>query len=105
MTKEQAAYAATLNLIGSDVLDPRADADLIVTLWDKHRAADNSTGPSVVLCPRCSHLVPFDGPQDAEHYADLCVHLSSRHDEDAWTADAEATTVWTAAAKTWGIAA
>lgn len=94
MTKEETAWAATLNLIGSDVLDGHEDAELISTLNREHGLADNSTGPNVILCPRCSHPIPFDGPQDAEHYAELAIHLSSRHDEDAWTADAEATTAW-----------
>jgi hypothetical protein len=42
MTKEETVYAATLNLIGSDVLDPAGDADLVASLGDERRAAAHS---------------------------------------------------------------
>lgn len=93
MTKEETAYAATLNLIGSDVLDPAEDGYLLALLGQEHRAADHSNH-SCVDCPRCYATVRYDGPADATHYAELAVHLTTAHSVDAWTADAEASAAW-----------
>jgi hypothetical protein len=93
MTKEQAVYAATLELLGSVVLDPTEDAYLVDTLGREHRAADHSDH-SCVDCPRCWATVRYDGPADVVHYAELAIHLTTAHNADAWDADAEATKAW-----------
>jgi hypothetical protein len=93
MTKEQAAYASMLNWLGSGVLDPARDAELIETLGREHRVAEHSAGPCVD-CPHCWFTVRYAGPADDEHFAGLAVHLTGRHGLDAWTADAEATDAW-----------
>ena len=96
MTKEQAAYADTLNLIGSDVLDPNpygADALLVDTLGRERRAALHSTGPHVD-CSYCWWTIPCAGRDDGDHFADLWEHLITRHGIDTWVAAAPAQVAW-----------
>lgn len=97
MTKEQTAYADTLNLIGSDVLDPRPeslDGLLVDTLGRERRLAAHSTGPHAD-CPRCWWTVPCGGKSDGEHFADLWEHLIARHGADPRYADEPAREAWT----------
>lgn len=96
MTKEETAYADTLNLLGSDVLDPGPkglDWELVDTLGRERRLAAHSTGPHAD-CPHCWWTVPCAGPVDGEHFADLWEHLITRHGIDTWTAAAPAQIVW-----------
>lgn len=95
MTKEQVAYAATLNILGSDVLDPVRDEALTDTLARERRTAAHSTGPHVD-CPRegCYWTTPYGGPGDGEHYADLWEHLIARHGLDVRNAEVPATYAW-----------
>lgn len=96
MTKEQAAYAATLNLIGSDVLDSRPgswDGILVDTLGRARRTAAHSTGPHVD-CPYCYWTTPYGGPVDGEHFADLWEHLIIRHGKDVRAAEDPARIAW-----------
>ncbi len=98
MTKEETAYADTLNLLGSDVLDPRPESDwlLVDTLGRERRLAAHSTGPHVD-CPNCWWTAPCDGLTDGEHFADLWEHLIVRHGLETWIAAAPAHTAWTRA--------
>ncbi|MER7487944.1 hypothetical protein ABTY20_18955 [Streptomyces sp. NPDC126497] len=101
MTKEEAAYAATLNLLGSDVLDPRPegpDAELVATLAEARRRAAHSTGPHVD-CPYCFWTVRCDGTDEdqGEHFADLWEHLIARHGADPRFADDTARKAWSRA--------
>jgi hypothetical protein len=94
MTKEQAAYAAALNAIGSDILDSEGeDAYLADHLGEMRRRAAHSTGPHAD-CPRCWWTVPCGGPADGEHFADLWEHLIVRHGADPRYADEPARTAW-----------
>lgn len=93
MTKESAAYAAALNLIGTCVLHPRADAELADTLGRLRRAAAHSTGPHVD-CPSCWWTVPCGGTDDGEHFADLWEHLIARHEVEPPYAEFPARSAW-----------
>ena len=96
MTKEQTAYADTLNLIGSDVLDPNPkgeDGLLVDTLGRERRLAAHSTGPHVD-CPHCWWTTPCGGLLDGEHFADLWEHLIVRHGMETWIAAAPAQMAW-----------
>ncbi|MFD8226922.1 hypothetical protein ACFV16_22425 [Streptomyces massasporeus] len=96
MTKEQAAYAAALNLAGSDVLDPKPggqDGLLVGSLGMLRRAALHSTGPHAD-CSYCWYSTPCGGPLDGEHFADLWEHLIVRHGLDTWVAEAPAQMAW-----------
>lgn len=99
MTKEETAYAATLNLLGSDVLDPRpegTDWKLVDTLGRERRLAAHSTGPHAD-CPHCYWTIPCGGPADDEHFADLWEHLITRHEVDIRYADDFAREAWACA--------
>ena len=99
MTTEQAVYAAALNLIGSDVLDPRPeglDGELVDTLGASRRRAAHSTGPHAD-CPQCWWTVRCDGPADGEHFADLWEHLIARHGADPRYADEPVRIAWSIA--------
>lgn len=96
MTKEETAYAATLNLLGSDVLDPSpesTDSLLVETLGEARRRAAHSTGPHAD-CPNCCWTVPCTGLLDGEHFADLWEHLITRHGFDPRLAEAPALGAW-----------
>jgi hypothetical protein len=95
MTKEETAYAATLNLLGSDVLDPVEDCDLADTLGRERRRAIHSTGPCVD-CPRkdCYWTTPYGGQDDNEHFADLWEHLIAVHKYDVRNAEDPAQRAW-----------
>lgn len=96
MTKEQTAYAATLNLIGSDVLDPSpegTDWDLVDTLGQERRLAAHSTGPHAD-CPHCWWTIPCNGALDGDHFLALWEHLITRHGVDVWLATAPAREAW-----------
>jgi hypothetical protein len=96
MTKEEEAYASTLNLIGSDVLDPSPGStgwELADALGRERRLAAHSTGPHVD-CPHCYWTTPYCGPADNEHFADLWDHLVARHGCDARYADEPARVAW-----------
>lgn len=96
MTKEETAYADTLNLLGSDVLDPSPESEdglLVDTLARERRLAAHSTGPHAD-CPHCYWTVPYGGPTDGEHFADLWEHLIVRHEMQTWIAAAPAQTAW-----------
>lgn len=96
MTKEQTAYADTLNLLGSGVLDPSPespDSLLVETLGRERRLAAHSTGPHAD-CPSCYWTTPYGGPDDGEHFADLWDHLVARHGHDARYAEEPARRAW-----------
>lgn len=93
MTKEETAYADTLNLLGSDLMDPDSNLDVIHALDNERRAAEASV-PRCVGCALCSFTVPYEGPTDGEHYADLWEHLIARHRIDADGASAPADWYW-----------
>lgn len=96
MTKEQAAYAAALNLLGSGIPDPDADALLRLTLGDLRYdalASEMPAGPKV-RCPRCPTPFLYDGPTDGEHFAELWEHLITRHHYDARNAEDPALVAW-----------
>ncbi|WP_030248222.1 hypothetical protein [Streptomyces sp. NRRL S-455] len=90
MTKEQAAYAAALNRVGSDVEDGLLFSETLGRWSATPRAA---TGPHVD-CPHCWWTTPCGGPDDGEHFADLWEHLIARHGIDTWVAAALAQTAW-----------
>lgn len=107
MTKEQAVYAATLELIGSDILDPSPagrDFDLAHTLAQARRRALHSTGPHVD-CPKCYWTAPCNGLTDGEHFADLWEHLIARHGIDVRQAEDVARPAWKVAAAEHAVAA
>lgn len=96
MTKEEIAYAALLNLIGSAVLNPSVpdgDWELMDTLGQERRRAAHSTGPHAD-CPHCWWTIPCGGPKDDEHFADLWEHLITRHGADIRYADEPARKAW-----------
>lgn len=96
MTEEQAVYAATLNLLGSDVLDPSpesTDSLLVETLGEARRRAVHSAGPAAD-CPQCLWTVRCGGPDDGEHFADLWEHLITEHGIDPRWADEPARKAW-----------
>jgi hypothetical protein len=95
MTKEETVYAATLNLLGSDVLDPNPEGDEVLTdaLGQERRLALHSTGPHAD-CPHCWWTIPCGGAKDGEHFADLWEHLITRHGEDPRYADEPARKAW-----------
>jgi hypothetical protein len=97
MTKEETAYAAALNLIGSGtVLGSPEDAPLRRTLEDLRYEALASVMPAgpKVRCPHCPTPFPCDGPDDGKHFADLWEHLIVSHRIDTWIAAAPAQTAW-----------
>jgi hypothetical protein len=99
MTKEETAYADTLNLIGSDVLDPSPegrDWELVDALGRERRLAAHSTGPHAD-CAYCYWTVPYNGATDGEHFADLWEHLIIRHGFDVRVAFSPAQLAWTRA--------
>lgn len=96
MTKEQAAYAAALNLIGSGVLDTFDDAPLRLTLDDlRYEALASAMPPGPkVRCPKCPTPFAYGGPTDGEHFADLWEHLITRHNYDPRNAEDPAQRAW-----------
>lgn len=97
MTKEETAYADTLNLLGSgDVLGSVDDTPLRLTVEDLRYEALASTMPPgpKVRCPRCPTPFAYDGPTDGEHFADLWEHLISRHHYDPRNAEDPAQRAW-----------
>ena len=99
MTTEETAYADMLNLLGSDVLDPRPegpDEALVDMLGAARRRAAHSTGPHAD-CPSCYWSVRCAGPDDGEHFADLWEHLITRHGADPRFADEPARVAWSRA--------
>lgn len=99
MTKEETAYAAALNMLGSDVLDPSPegpDGKLADTLGAARRRAAHSTGPHAD-CPNCWWTVRCEGRADGEHFADLWEHLITRHGADPRFADEPARIAWACA--------
>lgn len=96
MTKEQTAYAAMLNLLGSGIPDPVDDALLRRTLDDlryEALASDMPPGPKV-RCPSCPTPFAYDGPVDGEHFAELWEHLITRHHYDPRNAEDPAQRAW-----------
>jgi hypothetical protein len=96
MTKELAVYADTLNLLGSDVLDPSPtgpDWELTDVLGRLRRRAVRLTGPHA-SCPHCRWATPCAGPGDGEHFADLWEHLIVHHGVDIRYADEPARKAW-----------
>lgn len=95
MTKEQAVYAATLNLIGSDVLDPAADAGLADALGREARNAAHSTGPHIDCAQDgCWWTTPYGTRTDGDHFADLWEHMITRHGFDIRLAELPALRAW-----------
>lgn len=99
MTKEETAYADMLNLLGSGiVLDPDSfeDAPLRLFLGDLRFEALASVMPPgpKVRCPKCPQPFLYDGPMDGEHFADLWVHLITRHHVDVRAAEDPAQRAW-----------
>lgn len=92
MTKEEAAYADALNLIGSGVLSPDTDIALMDTLG-KMRVQAGLTRP-YVRCLYCQDTVPYDGAADGEHFADLWEHMIARHGFKTWVAEGPARNAW-----------
>lgn len=78
MTKEEAVYAATLNLIGSDVPDPVREPDLAGVLDRLHARAETSAARHVV-CPGCPREFVYDGPVSGEHFAEMWDHMIVSH--------------------------
>ena len=93
MTKEQVAYAATLNLLGSAVLDPRKDRPTLDAVARLREAAEDSTLPRV-HCGHCPALFARGGPRDGEHFADLWEHLIAAHHIEPHMATDVARLVW-----------
>lgn len=97
MTKEDTAYADTLNLLGTGaVLDLIDDAHLRLTLEDLRYEALAShlpPGPKV-RCPKCPQPFSYGGPLDGEHFADLWAHLIARHGYDPRNAEDPAQRAW-----------
>lgn len=93
MTKEQAAYADTLNLLGSSVPDPVEDVVLVTTLAGERYAALHPDEPHV-HCPHCWWTTPYGGAVDGEHFLALWEHLITRHEVDVWLATAPARDAW-----------
>ncbi|MFH8805313.1 hypothetical protein ACH4F6_38195 [Streptomyces sp. NPDC017936] len=92
MTKEEAAYAATLNLFGSDIVAPQSPtAD---TLRGLRRAAGLSVG--IAYCPSlgCTEPFPHGGPVDGEGFARLWEHLITAHDYSVNAASNAARYAW-----------
>lgn len=96
MTKEEAAYAAALNLIGTGALDGAADGPLILALEHLRFEALASTMPPgpKVRCPRCPQPFPYGGPTDGEHFADLWEHLIVSHRIGVRAAEGPAEHAW-----------
>ena len=96
MTKEETAYAAALNLLGSDVSGPVDDEPLRLTLGDLRFEALASVMPPgpKVRCPRCAQPFPYGGPADGEHFADLWDHLAGVHRYDPRMAELPARDAW-----------
>ena len=96
MTKEETAYAETLNLLGSDLPAPTRDAPLIRTLGDLRFEALASAMPPgpKVRCHYCPEPFPYDGPAGGEHFADLWEHLITRHRVDPRAAEGPAQYAW-----------
>lgn len=97
MTKEETAYAAALNLLGSGiVLGSVDDAPLRLTVEDlrfEALASDMPPGPKV-RCPYCPTPFAYGGPTDGEHFADLWEHLITRHGVDPRSAEDPAQRAW-----------
>lgn len=95
MTKEDDVYIGTLNLLGTVLPDPARDYDVEnAVARERGRAANSVRG--YVQCPFCSGTVPYDGPLDGEHFADLWEHLISRHEVEAFVAHCPALDAWEA---------
>jgi hypothetical protein len=99
MTKEETAYAATLNLLGTGVvLDPDSikDEPLRRTLGNLRYEALASVMPPgpKVRCPRCAVPFAYGGPTDGEHFADLWEHLITQHRFDPRAAEDPARIAW-----------
>lgn len=96
MTKEQAAYAAALNLIGTGVLDWTADGSLVLTLGNLRFEALASAMPPgpKVRCRRCPTPFPYGGPLDGQHFADLWEHMIIKHGCDPREAELPARSAW-----------
>ena len=90
MTKEEAAYAAALNRVGSDVEDGLLFSGVLGRL---RREALHSTGPHAD-CPHCWWSVRCDGAVDGDHFLALWEHLIVRHGVDVWLATAPAREAW-----------
>lgn len=94
MTREETAYADTLNLIGSDPLVEPRDHDLLATVEHERRVAEASV-PRRVECGRCwGFVVPYEGPMDGEHYAELWDHQIAVHHVDPVEADRHVRSDW-----------
>lgn len=99
MTKEETAYAGTLNLLGSGaVLNPDSGADMPLRLTlDELRyealASAMPPGPKV-RCPRCPTPFLYGGPLDNEHFAELWEHLIRVHKIDIRQAEIPAQHAW-----------
>lgn len=95
MTKEQAVYADTLNLLGSDILDPVRDFTLVDTLAASRRRAALPTGPHAD-CPSegCHWTTPYGGVTDGEHFADLWEHMIVHHRVDVRQAEDYVSRAW-----------
>jgi hypothetical protein len=96
MTKEELAYTATLNLIGSDVLGSTEDTPLRLTLEDLRFEALASAMPAgpKVRCLRCPTPFLYDGPAGGEHFADLWEHMIIKHGSDLRQAEWSVQSAW-----------
>lgn len=97
MTKEEIAYAAALNVLGTGVvLGSADDTPLLLTLEDLRYEALASVMPPgpKVRCPRCPTPFPYGGPLDGEHFADLWEHMINVHRVDVRQAELPAQSAW-----------